>query len=283
MTGTISERAMLVKLSIAQWTARKYDKEISAKVATDYQTSSDVGRYNKVLIAEEAIKRIAQKATEARTYHYTNTLPWLDDGQRILPAANYMEYMQSMQRFRLDFETAVSEFVDSYSAYVDEARIRLNGMFKESDYPGLSELAGKYSYDIAVLPMPVSSDFRVDLGTAQTAAIREDIERRANQATEDAMKDLWNRLHETVSKMAEKLADEKGIFRDSLVGNAVELCSLLPRLNITGDSRLETMRQEVERKLCSASAQELRDNPTVRADVAKNASELLDAMAGYTG
>lgn len=74
--NNLTEKAMLVRLSISQWTARKYDKKISREVASLHNTSSDAGRYNKVLIAKQAIEAIQKIVSESRTYHYINTLAW---------------------------------------------------------------------------------------------------------------------------------------------------------------------------------------------------------------
>ena len=101
----LNEKAMLVKLKISQWTARKYDRKISDKVARDMGADPDAGRYTKVLIANEAIEKINKLANEIRNkYHYTNTLPWLDDGSRILPAKNFQEYSQKIREYKSQFE-----------------------------------------------------------------------------------------------------------------------------------------------------------------------------------
>ena len=36
MNANLNENAMLVRLSISQWTARKFDKTVSAKAAEQY-------------------------------------------------------------------------------------------------------------------------------------------------------------------------------------------------------------------------------------------------------
>jgi hypothetical protein len=95
------------------------------------------------------------------------------------------------------------------------------------------------------------------------------------------MEDCWTRLHGVVSSMAERLSDPEKIFRDSLVENVVELVDLLPRLNLTGDSRLEDMRQVVAKKLTRHDPQTLRENQHVRKETAKAAEDILQAMAGY--
>jgi hypothetical protein len=49
------------------------------------------------------------------------------------------------------------------------------------------------------------------------------------------------------------LSDPDKVFRNSLVGSPVELCNLLPHLNMTDDLLLEDMRREIEAKLINHS------------------------------
>ena len=51
---------------------------------------------------------------------------------------------------------------------------------------------------------------------------------------------------------------KKNIFRDSMVDNAVDLCDLLKRLNITNDQKLEKARASLESALLGVDATELR-------------------------
>ena len=277
----LSKKAMLVRLSISQWTARKYDRRASEKVARDYGADPDAGRYNKVLVARDAIKRIQRAANEARGYHYENTLPWLDDGARILPAANFTEYSARMRELKTRFEEAVAGFCEAYPALVDEARTNLNGLFDPADYPDTSEIRGRYGMEVSIDPLPEAGDFRVRLQARDVNRIQEEIARRARAAQARAMRDLWERLYGCVARMAERLGDRDAVFRDSLVENARELCALLPRLNLADDPRLEELRREVEGRLCRHEPQELRDRPGVRSRTARAAQDIMAVMEGY--
>ena len=97
------------------------------------------------------------------------------------------------------------------------------------------------------------------------------------------MTNLWQRVYELVKPLADKLNDPKGIFRDSLVEKIHDLTNLLPKLNITGDKKLNDLTNEIRQKLCSRSPGELRDLDGVRGRVAKDADDILDRMKGYTG
>ena len=83
--------------------------------------------------------------------------------------------------------------------------------------------------------------------------------------------------------MAAKLADKKGIFRDTLVTNIVELCQILPALNLTGDAQLEKLRQQAEQLVKGLDPQDLREVPAVRRATAKKAREIQDTMADFLG
>lgn len=287
MGTQLQEKAMLARLNISQWTARKYDKKISDEVADRHadQTAdkNDVGRYNKILIAQAAVKKIAEVVNEARTFHYVNTLPWHDDGARLLPAKNYPAYMKRMRELHSEFDARVREFVDSYPALMDEARKRLDSMYNEADYPRAAEVISRYSYNVAFDPIPTGTDFRVTLTGGEIDRIAAEVNGRLQQAQEAAMKDLWQRLHAVVSKMADRMADADAKFKNSLVGNIVELVDLLPALNIADDPELEAMRRRVEKTLCQYDPKELRENKNNRDAAAKDAKTILDAMSGYMG
>lgn len=287
----LTEKAMLAGLNIAQWSARKHDKRVSDKVARDHETSADAGRYNKTLIAKDALGEISSLANEARSHHYTNTLPWGDNGVRILPAANYWDYVQAQRVYKERFGAAVHAFSDNYPDYVAEAQCRLKKLFNHGDYPLPDELAAKFHYEIAFSPLPDANDFRVSLGENEETHIRAEIERRMTRATEAAMRDLWQRVFDAVSHMRDRLGrydvDPAGRvqnpFRDTLVGNLRDLAELLPKLNVLGDPALDDMRRRLVSSLCVHDAQDLRDDASLRRDVARGADEILADMAGYVG
>jgi len=94
------------------------------------------------------------------------------------------------------------------------------------------------------------------------------------------MTEVWTRLFDRVKHMAEKLADPKAIFRDSMVENAREICALLPRLNFADDPNLEAMRQQVEATLLK-HPDALRNDPDLRRDTAAEAKAIMDKMSVF--
>ena len=283
MSKRLDEKAMLVKLNIQQWTARKYDKKVTAEVKEMHHTVDEVGRFNKILIAQDEIRKIQQITTGARNFHYFQTLPWCDDGARILPAKNYDKYMTGMRKYREDFEKVVRSFIGDYPALIDEAKKRLNSMFSRDDYPDPKDIHTRYSYNVVIEPIPTATDFRVELNDSDISEISKDIAERTKTAQQNAMKELWQRLHEVVAKLHERIRDKDTIFKNTIIENISEVVDLIPALNIDNDAELNKMAKKVSESLCQYDPQTLRDDDKTRETAAKTADSILKAMAGYVG
>ena len=283
-TEDIHKRGMLVSLRLSAWTARKYDKQITAKVNSEHNAVADAGRYNKMLLPGncESYKALLQCVGSIRTEHYANTLAWSDEGWRLLPTANYMAYVGMIRKRRAEFETLLDTFLAEYPQLREHAKIRLNGMYKEDDYPTVSEIRGKFGFYYDPMPLPAHGDFRLDgLPAEDLQQIEADTQDRVYKAVNEAMTDAWKRLHDCVKHIQERTSQPDAIFRDSLIYNARELCDTLSRLNITGDKNLEAFRQEIENDLASNDPDTLRENDTLREDTATLADDILARMAEY--
>jgi hypothetical protein len=278
----LNDRALLVQLSVSQWTARKYDKKATKEVADANGTTTAVGRYNKSLLPmNDLLDNIHKKTTHIRQRYYDNTLPWGIDGTQMLPTSNYLQFMADFRKERDEWNILVRNFVDHYDTLKDDAKRILGGLYDPADYPSAVDIRQKFHMDMAVFPVP-SADFRVSIASDELTRIQQDVERRVAEAQTNAMKDVWQRLFDRVKHMAEKLADPKAIFRDSMVENAREICALLPRLNFTDDPNLEALRQQVEASLIK-HPEALRNDPDLRRDTAAEAKAIMDKMSVFMG
>lgn len=288
---SLSETAMLAKLSVSCWSGRKYDAKATEEVEANHN-AKDAGRFNKLLVRKAAIAKVNNAATALRRKHYELTLPWRDEGSRILTAKGFVRYSDEIRKLRGEYEQAAEEFCREYSDLIDEARENLNGLFRESDYPAVEHIRRKFDCEVDFSPLPTSGDFRVNLADDVRAAIKADIEAKSDQTVRDAMRDVWSRLYNVVHTMARgldrfgKVEDgnsKANTFRNSLVDNVRDLCGLLPALNLTDDPRLESMRQQVEAGLCSAPADVLRENRHEREKTRAEANAILDSLAAVMG
>lgn len=278
----LNDRALLVQLSISQWTARKYDKKVTNEVASAHGTTTAAGRYNKSLLPmNDYLDRVHKKTTHIRTKFYENTLPWGIEGTMMLPTSNYLQFMTDFRKEKSEWQYLVNEFVGNYDQLRLDAKRLLGSLYNDEDYPDESDVARKFKMDMAIFPVP-NTDFRVEIASDELTRIQEDVERRVQEAQTVAMKEVWDRLYDRVKHMAEKLADPKAIFRDTMVENTKELCALLPRLNFMDDPNLEQLRLQVEGSLLK-HPEALRNDPDLRRDTAAEAKAIMDKMSVFMG
>jgi hypothetical protein len=184
----------------------------------------------------------------------------------------------------------VRDFVASYPTYVETARTALNGLFDPKDYPAPGRIAEKFAVRRHFLPVAQADDFRVQLGDAQVARIRAEIEARNADLVANATSELFQRVQAVTSRLVERLSafevdpvagTRLHPFRDSLIENVRALLEIMPRLNITGDARIEQVRQDLAEKVARHDPETLRADHALRAEVVDAASGILVRMEGY--
>jgi hypothetical protein len=271
------------------WSARKHDPQASQEIAQRHGAQADASRYHKVLLPKEAFAEVQKIVSDARQGHYFMTLPWDDSGYRVLPSAAYMDHTEKMRELSNGFTPAVDALAREFGNLVEQAKVRLGGLFRPEDYPTPDELRSKFSFETKVMPLPDAGDFRVTLGEEEKERIKRQITAAVEASLQVASRDPWQRLYEGVSHLAERLqahkVTEEGVdhpFRDSVVTNLVKLVDVLPKLNVTGDPELQRLASQVRASL-QVDPQELRKSESIRSETAKNAAAIAERMQGYMG
>tara|TARA_R110000751_G_scaffold114157_4_gene213534 strand:- start:90 stop:881 length:792 start_codon:yes stop_codon:yes gene_type:complete len=259
------------------WTARKLDKAVSKEIDVNKHTTVNAGNYNKHLLAgSDQLARLAKLSSEIRDWHTRQTLPWSDTGTRLLPTSNLFDYKQRLGQYETEFNNTVNEFLVDYPQIVTMMAYSLGRLFDRTEYPDADQIRAKYGLRYTIMPVPESGDFRVDIADDIKAKMKSDYESAYEDRLGNAVGDAWSRLHVTLKHMVERLGgNDKKIFRDSLIDNALELTSLLTKLNITKDPKLERARVELENSLIGVSAEDLRKSPGLRKEVVNKVSEIM--------
>ena len=193
----ITERAMLAAVHISIWTAVKHDRKISRDVASQHGAHQGAGRYNKQLLrGADKLDDLRTLAGQIRQYFYKITLPWSDEGFRLLPSNFYFDLMERMREFEASFEQGVESFLAVYPQYVEQVRPELNGLFREEDYPSAAKLREKFGVRLEILPIPSGADFRVEMSAEEHARVSREIDANVRQSLTRGTEDLWKRLRD---------------------------------------------------------------------------------------
>lgn len=289
---SIQNASMLIDLNISTWTGRKLDKRVSEEIDHAKGTKVKAGNYNKQLLAgADKLAEVQKIVGQIRTWHYEQTLPWSDGGSRLLPMKNFFDYKNTLTSLEQEFEAAVRDFLQEYPQLVSNSAFALGALFDRGEYPDVEDIEHKFKFRYAFMPLPEAGDFRVDCGDTVKQELEAQYKEFYDNKLKEAMTDMWNRLHETLTHMSDKLSNSEQprklkngeevhtkIFRDSMVENAVELCGLLTKLNVSNDTQLELARQKLEKAIHGVDAKTLRDSDEVRLSVKKQVDDILSAF-----
>lgn len=276
------EKALVLNLSIGIWQGYRLDKEASRKVTEGAGAHADAARVNKHLVPKEALAPIVAAQTQVRSHFYENTLPWRDNGDRLMTRKLFTAFIETHERLVSEFKEAVEDFlVKSYPVVREQAEFRLGDLFNPDDYPTAADIRRRFYITLDFEALTTTNDFRVQIDEAHVEKVRAAMEAAAERRVHTAMQDVWKRLAETVGYFQERLSDPDKIFRDTTVENVAELIDMIPGLNVLDDPGIEAIRQQVKAKLIGHDAADIRKDPALRQELAGEAKAIIDKMAGF--
>lgn len=244
----IAKGAMLVDLSISQWTGRRKNNAVSDEVTASKNAKSKkaISVYNTLLGDCKELEAISKFTSQVRKHHLELTLPWADSGTRLLPLSISEEYMAFITEAKQEFGEKVSLFLSNYNNQISKAAFDLGSMFDRALYPTVGELQHKFSLQSTFSPVPLSGDFRLDVDHKVRNALIRDYEQAMTTRLNQASEELWNRLFKHLERMVDRLDvpddGKPNIFKDTLITNAHELIKFMRDLNVTNDPELERAR-----------------------------------------
>lgn len=283
-SSVFARRAMLATLSCSAWHARKYDKQLSEDAARQHGAPSESVRATKRLFVNEpaGYKRILAALTQASVIFKKLTMPWNQDGQRILPAQLHGKLVAEIRKCEIELESAIAAFLPvEYPAAIAEAQANFNGLFDINLYPAAVQFPELFAIRLRIDPIPDADDWRINLAQEDREVIIREVKKNQAEDMKAAVRSLYERLGDTIADLRDRLnaKDKKdpnkpGIFRDTAITNLTGLLDLLPALNIANDAGLELLADRIRTDLI-VKPDDLRQSPEMRADVAKKADDLI--------
>ena len=252
------------------------DRQITDEIEQTHG-ASNAGRFTKTLVSKALLKPVDAVFTDIRNNHQMMTQPWGDNGDRLLPSKLFKQYSDVQRALKTKLATTVAAMVQQYPHEVLAAKTRLGSMHDPLDYPDPADLAAKYSVNITIVQVPSAADFRVDVADDEAEEIRKQIAATVAGKQQNAVKATYQRIKDVVEKIYQRCDDPMQTFKDSLINNAADLCSVLEGLNLTDDPAITTLHKQISEQLLVPPSQ-LRTDMALRARTAKHAKKILESL-----
>ena len=282
----LSSSAILIDFSVSQWTGRKLDKRASEEVEVSNSASLGVANVHKRIMGKcPELDAIHKFVGNLRNSHYSMTLPWSDQGLRIVTTMGLEKYTKAMTERQQQFEKLVDKFIQVYATRINEAETTLGNLFVSDDYPSLEMMQSKFGWRLNFMPIQESGDFRVDIGNWQAEILKEQYTKYYDTQYTNAMNDLWDRLYKPLARMSERLdypedadKDTKKVFTKTLVSNVTEVLDLLKAFNVNDDRDMEMAHKKLRHALNGITPEALREDDHLRLDTKRSVDEVIKTL-----
>ena len=277
---SISSSAVLVRLSISTWTAKKIDKHQTENVYRREGADSKAGKYIKdIMVGCKHIGEVTKYANNTRNEYANRTLPWDDMGDRILSTSSLLPFKSDFNGKRDEFWRRRDYICNNYDNLKHISASYLGAMYNPSDYPSVDSVYEKYAWKLTIKTVPESGHLYLDLPAQDLEEMRQALEADKQDKTKHAMDTAWHRMHDMLSSMSAKLTegeeDKKKRFYESFVSNPKDLCDMLEHLNIANDPELERARVMLERTIKGADIEVIKESPAIREDMKTKVDSIL--------
>lgn len=282
----LSEKALLLKVTISIWGGTKTDRETSNEILQSKHADEKAGYFIKHILGgkPQELKAIQNMAHGSRMRIKDITLPYnRSRSTHIVPTVMAEEIISKMENERRTFDELVDKFLRRYPTLLEEAREKGGELFNEGDCPTPEEIRQKFGYHYHFEPIPKSNDFDEKLGDPDLEQrLMDQFQANQNEVLLECEQELLNRMVTRLRYTYEAIRDhsertKKTSLRNNVIENTRELFDLAKRLNIRNNSNITNWCNRTIGALCR-SAEELRNNQLWRREVVHDLGTILREM-----
>lgn len=285
----LKNKALMVKLNRSKFNNNKTDKLLSQEISKlKNVTEAGACRVNKSILPREVLKEIGDIYSKAGKYYYTVTLPWDDQGFRLLSIDLFDDFRAKFKDFTNKYREKVVDFVENIQSHVEASKEILGDAWNADDYEFIAPngsvdkewLMNKFNLHIEYDVVTSGDDLRACLTEEDREAIAAEIDAQAMKKFTKANKHIIVTLRDHILAIHERLCKSENIFRDTLISNLEDLVDLIPKMNMAGDPELNALAAEAKERLSGWNPQDLRDDEKLRKKVDSAAKDILNKMDG---
>ena len=300
--AALHEKAMLISVSGKVFRGTLKDAMATTGLADLYETTPQYVMASKRILPKELLDAPRKIMGQVRNYlmgksagaldgkFLVGGLPQWGDGWYILPNALNEQVCANVGEAISKFKASIVVFKDQCPDGMTQIEQDNPKLYNIADY-GLGASATKREvaehlaengFDIQrrLTTIPDSGDIRVEVSKAQRDALQSDMDSKTKEAATDLAEGNVDRIIGVMQRVSKQLnaydPDDKGKapFRDTLIDQLRDLSVVARALNIHGDTIIDNAISDALAAIGNYSADILRDDSEVRADVSSKLSKV---------
>jgi hypothetical protein len=278
-TTMAAVRVMFVWLGVR----KSLTPDQKSQAADTFGAESEYFSAGKKLLDTSHVAYKAVTSVRGRVLAYWKgiSLPYPEPGIRLIRQDDIPAFDVQLASLKSELQEAVVTLDEHYAELKLAARRRLGRLFNQADYP--PSLTGLFdvSYDFPSVEPP---DYLRQLSPQLYEQEAQRVAARFDEAIQLAEQAFTEELAKLVSHLTERLSgSEDGkpkVFRDSTIENLGEFFQRFRHLNVRSNQQLDELVGQAQRVIREVQPQALRDNLSLRQQVATQLSGVQSVLDG---
>lgn len=285
MKHTLSNLAMYTILNQRILTTKVADREKAEELETAHNAAKGSFAVTQKLVPRAYIKDLDHIRQAARNIHNALTIPTDVRGLRILPTTLFEKHADAMTLWSGKHLNAYKVLEDSWDSIVEHVVPTYIGReLRPNELPATAQLPLYFNFEVSYRQIPDNfKDWRLEGVTPDDADyIRRYAENETFYMWEEAMKEVFAKAHVVIEGFVEsvKKPDGKGLSNERTMDNIREFAEVLKGMNIWQNASLDEAYAKMK-EFVDYSAKDLRDDETLRNNVAQKSESIKELLAKY--
>lgn len=226
-----------------------------------------------------AVQKLTSLKNDIIAYWRAHTLPYTEDGIRLLPKSHIHDFATVLGEFRQRFTQTVNELDDAFDELKAQAQAKLGTLYDPANYPDSIKPYFAFEWDFPNLEPPnylkVAAPELYAQESAKAAARFKEAVQLATQAFTQQFGELLTHL---VERLQPDETGQKKAFRDSAVKNLHEFFDQFNALNIGSSAELEKLIASAKDILQGIEPQDLRDSQLLRQQITEQLAKVEEQL-----
>jgi len=275
---------LALRLSFTWFGTRKsLSAEQKAVAAESFGAAGDYLTAGKKLINTQhpKFKVVSSIKSRAVSYFKGMSLPYPEPGLRLIKQADLGTMTLQLTTFKQDLDDAARQLDRHYDELKSAARQRLGDLYNAADYPASLDGLFDMTWDFPSVEPP---DYLRRLSPELYERECRRVEACFDEAVQLAEAAFTEELAKLVEHLSERLSGQidgkPKVFRDSMITNLTEFFERFGNLNVRSNEQLDELVERAQQVVRGVEPQQLRDNQSLRQQVATQLSGVQSALDG---
>lgn len=209
------------------------------------------------------------------------SLPYPEPGIRLIRQDDVPVFDVQLTSLRAELEEAVAALDEHYGELRAAARERLGRLYNAADYPDSLVGLFKVEHDFPSIEAPeYLRELSPELFRQEQARVTARFEEAVRLAEEAFLGEFAKLVGHLTDRLSGGEDGKPKVFRDSAVENLSEFFSRFRSLNVRSSAELDELVEQARRVVRGVEPQQLRDNATLRQQVAAQLSGVQATLDG---